>query len=170
MMSDLQNIPQFYRLSDRIYTAGQPTPEQFALVAAEGCHAVINLSARPDDVNALPMEKSVPKEADLVEGAGMKYYFIPVDWFAPKLTDLHEFLGVMDKYQNDKIFVHCALNCRVSAFLFLYQVLIQGVEEADAKRHVDPLWKAATGQTPDENEVWSGFIRNAIDEQEQSRA
>ena len=48
------------------------------------------------------------------------------------------------------MFVHCAANMRVSAFMFLYRVLYQRTAVADAERDLRAIWEP--------NEVWSHFI------------
>jgi hypothetical protein len=46
--------------------------------------------------------------------------------------------------------VHCAANKRVSAFVYLYRVLHEGVPEEEARKDLHAIWQ------PDE--VWSRFI------------
>lgn len=50
-----------------------------------------------------------------------------------------------------KVWVHCALNHRVSAFLYQYHRLVLGMPEADAKAVMLPEWE------PDE--VWQAFLQ-----------
>jgi len=40
---DLETIPHFLRLSDRVGTAGQPCEDQFAAIRQAGYEVVINL-------------------------------------------------------------------------------------------------------------------------------
>lgn len=161
-MATLQDIPQFYQLTETLGTAGQPLPDQFSLIREQGYEMVINLSARPDAPNALPMERAAASEPELVQKTGMEYLFMPVDWFSPEQADLDKFFAVMKENRGRKLFVHCALNCRVSAFLFLYRVIVEDVPIPEAKAHVDPLWKAATGKLPEEHETWTRFVREAM--------
>lgn len=165
----LQEIPQFYQWNERVGTAGQPRAEQFAWLKEAGYELVINLSAKPDWPEALPIEKSVPNERALVEREGMQYVFAPVDWFRPASDDLEAFFKLMNDNKGRRVFVHCALNCRVSAFLFLYRVIYENASPEEAKRHVDPLWVAATGKPPEEHPVWTNFIQEAL-QRHQARA
>jgi hypothetical protein len=65
------------------------------------------------------------------------------------------FFDAMVKHQDEKIWVHCAANMRVSAFLGLYRVVKQGWEEDRAFDLMRSLWQP--------NEVWSSFIANALE-------
>ncbi len=131
----------------RIGTAGQPTAEQFAAIQAAGYRVVINL-ALPTSTNALP------DEADRVTALGMTYVHIPVIWESPALQDLEGFFAAMERYREEKVFVHCALNMRVSAFIFLYRVIRLGVPPEEARGMLLQIWQ------PDE--VWSRFIDQAL--------
>ena len=55
----------------------------------------------------------------------------------------------MDAHPDDKIFVHCAANKRVSAFVYLYRIC-QGVDELIARQDLVKIW------TP--NQIWEKFI------------
>jgi hypothetical protein len=77
-----------------------------------------------------------------------------VDFKAPSPRDFQAFSRVMDAFAGRPVFVHCAANMRVSAFVFLYRVLRQGVAIADAERDLHAIWQ------PDE--VWSEFVRSQL--------
>src|SRR5258706_5693691 len=117
MLSDIYN---FRAIGDRLGTAGQPTVGQFGLVREAGFEAVINL-ALPTSDNALAQEGSI------VTGLGMSYVHIPVNFEAPTAADFRAFCRVMDAFEGRRVFVHCAVNKRVSAFVFLHRVLHEGV-------------------------------------------
>ena len=59
-------------------------------------------------------------EAGSVAALGLAYHHIPVDFNAPQAEDLLRFFAVMDGAQDQKVFVHCAANYRVSSFVALY--------------------------------------------------
>ena len=139
----LSEIYNFRSLGDMLGTSGQPTAEQFQEVRGAGFKAVINL-ALPTSDNALPNEGS------LVTGLGMSYVHIPVDFKAPTSQDFGAFCRVMEAFADRPVFVHCAANMRVSAFLFLYRVLRRDVPIPEAERDMHAIWH------PDD--VWSRFI------------
>lgn len=146
-METLDSIFNFLEISPLILTAGQPTRDQFSLIQRAGCRAVINL-ALPTSTNAIEDEK------ELVESLSMTYIHIPVIWEAPTLDNLKAFFEVMDCWQGQKIFVHCAMNMRVSAFLFLYRVLRLKMREEDAQQDLFAIWQPY--------EFWQQFIDEAL--------
>lgn len=147
--SRVDRILNFRQATDQIGTAGQPTPDQFADIKAAGYDVVINL-AMPDSTNA------IANEAELAAAHGMEYLHIPVMWDEPKLRDLQRFLEALDRFQGRRIFVHCALNWRVSAFMFLHQVIEQQVDKEIARQGLEHIWQP--------NATWEAFIAAALDE------
>jgi protein tyrosine phosphatase (PTP) superfamily phosphohydrolase (DUF442 family) len=145
--SKLSEIYGFRPVGDRLGTAGQPTEPQFRAVQESGFEAVINL-ALPTSDNAIANEGSV------VTGLGMSYVHIPVDFKAPTSRDFRAFCRVMAVFEDRPVFVHCAANMRVSAFVFLYRVLVQNIPVAEAERDLHAIWQ------PDE--IWSRFIRDEL--------
>lgn len=143
----VEQIRNYLPISESLGTAGQPTRQQFADVEAAGYRVVVNL-AMPDSTNALPDERQ------LVTEQGMEYVHIPVVWDAPTLDDLERFLAVMDAHQSHKVFVHCALNMRVSCFVFLYRIIRQGVPPEVAGETLRRIWEP--------NAVWQSFIGRAL--------
>ncbi|HUS23793.1 MAG TPA: protein tyrosine phosphatase family protein [Candidatus Binatia bacterium] len=130
-------------MGERFGTAGQPAAEQFELIKADGYQAVVNL-ARPDSTDALPEERT------LVTGLGLAYAHIPVDFGAPTQQDLQQFFAVLDRHEGKRVFVHCAANKRVSAFMFLYRVKKLRVPVPEAEMALHRIW------VPDA--VWQDFI------------
>ena len=143
----LSEIYSFRAIGDRLGTAGQPTQAQFLKIREAGFEAVINL-ALPTSDNALPNEGSI------VTGLGMSYVHIPVDFKAPAGRDFRAFCRVMEAFTDRPVFVHCAANMRVSAFVFLFRMLFQDVPRPDAERDLYAIWQ------PDE--VWSQFIETQL--------
>jgi protein tyrosine phosphatase (PTP) superfamily phosphohydrolase (DUF442 family) len=147
MSKGLESILNFVQIDELLGTAGQPTGEQFELVQRAGYQAVINL-ALSDSTNALPDERRV------IEGLGMQYVHIPVSWTAPQPQDFDRFCAEMKRLEGNKLFVHCAMNMRVTAFTYLYRVLKLGVSPAEARRPMDQIW------TPEG--VWADFIADRL--------
>lgn len=146
--NNLSDIYSFRPVSEKLGTAGQPTESQFRAVREAGFDAVINL-ALPTSDNALAQEGSI------VTGLGMSYVHIPVDFKAPTAQDFRTFCRMMEAFEGRRVFVHCAANMRVSAFVFLYRVLLQRVPESEAEKDLRAIWEP--------NDVWSRFIRNQLE-------
>ena len=143
----IEDIYNFLKLSNSIATSGQPNEEQFVAIKEAGYQVVVNL-ALPESTNALPDEQKV------VEAQGMQYVHIPVVWHKPTTEDVVRFLSVMETNADNNIFVHCAANMRVSAFMYLYH-RIHGMSDEDAKKGLYQIWEP--------NEVWQKFIEQVID-------
>ena len=152
MAANLEGIHAFLRLSDCLATAGQPLESEFALIKDAGYEVVVNL-VPPTAPNALPSEDN------LVSALGLGYVAIPVVWSQPKIADLKRFFAVMDASQDKKVFVHCAANMRVSAFVYLYRTLKQNVSPADAEKELHQIWVPT--------ELWSRFIQDVTRHYEQ---
>lgn len=143
----LDQILNYLQITETIGTAGQPTADQFADIAAAGYELVINL-AMTDSSNALADEGSV------VARLGLDYIHIPVVWEAPTQRDLERFMAVMDRNRDRRVFVHCVLNMRVSVFVFLYQVIRQSLDVEVARRPMEKIW----GPDP----IWKAFMNQSL--------
>jgi protein tyrosine phosphatase (PTP) superfamily phosphohydrolase (DUF442 family) len=143
----IEDIYNFLKLSDAIATSGQPTSEQFSAIKEAGYQVIVNL-ALPESLNALKDEKQI------VESQGMQYVHIPVVWENPTLENVTEFFSVMEANAEKHVFVHCAANMRVSAFMYLYRCLHQGIIDEDAKKDLHKIWIP--------NEIWHNFIEQVI--------
>lgn len=142
----VNNIKNYVRVCDNIATSGQPGRGDFAEIANAGYSAVVNLAigTSPD---------AIPDEAEVVAAGRMAYHHIPVVWTAPELSDLDRFFSVMDSLRGGKVWVHCVVNMRASAFVYLYRLINLGVPEEEAIRPMNEVWE------PDE--IWRGFIELA---------
>jgi protein tyrosine phosphatase (PTP) superfamily phosphohydrolase (DUF442 family) len=143
----MEDIYNFLKISDTIATSGQPTSDQFSAIKKAGYEVIVNL-ALPESSNALKDEKQI------VENQGMQYIHIPVVWENPTLENVTEFFHVMEGNADKQVFVHCAANMRVSAFMYLYRCLHQGISDEDAKKDLQKIWIP--------NETWQKFIEQVI--------
>lgn len=143
--NDLKAITNFVQLTDDLGTSGQPRREHFPWIAAAGYAAVINL-ALPDSDHAIADEGSV------VTATGMSYFHIPVRFDAPTLTDLQTFIGVMRALEGRRVWVHCVVNARVSAFCYHYLRHVRHLDEAAARSPVLEQWE------PRMDATWRAFL------------
>ena len=132
---------------EQVASSGQPTFEQFSLIRDAGYTCVINL-ALSTSTGALPDEKA------LVTSLGMEYVHIPVEWTKPEINQLANLFGELDNRRGQLVWVHCAMNYRVSTFLFLYRVIKLGASQQDAWQDVLSVWQP--------NEVWLDFIQTSL--------
>lgn len=147
-MHPLAEIRDFLEIEPNFLTSGQPTVDQLHLISAAGCRLVINLAAQasPD---------FILDEGERLRALGLDYVHIPVDWNAPTRDDLDACFAILKANQDRRIFIHCARNMRVSAFVFLYRVLILGLDEAACRADMERIWQP--------NEIWEEFIRASLE-------
>jgi protein tyrosine phosphatase (PTP) superfamily phosphohydrolase (DUF442 family)/ribosomal protein S18 acetylase RimI-like enzyme len=144
----LEDVPHFLRLSDNISTAGQPAEDQIGIIGRAGYEIVVNLRPEAD---------SLPNERAIVEEHGMEYIHIPVVWDAPTVENVEQFFVTMDAHEEKKIFVHCAKNMRVSAFMYLYRIARQNVRPEDAIGDLHRIWVP--------NSTWQLLIAQVLERQ-----
>ena len=138
----MAEIRAFLQLDERVATSGMPRPEDFQKIAAAGYQWVVNL-ALPTSDNA------IANEGGIVASLGMRYAHIPVSFDSPNPEDYKIFERLMDALRDQKVFVHCAANMRVSAFMYLYQVR-KGAPVSEAGVSLRKIWE------PDG--VWAGLV------------
>jgi protein tyrosine phosphatase (PTP) superfamily phosphohydrolase (DUF442 family) len=142
-------IRHFIPISPLLSTSGQPTETEIKEIAAQGYVIVINL-ALPTSSFALNDEKTI------VESTGMRYIAIPVAFENPTKSDLLQFFAALETHKTEKIWVHCVVNMRVSAFVYLWRVLRLGVAPDDAEIELHDAWVPEK-----ENSIWHRFIQEA---------
>lgn len=113
----MNKILNYVKINELISTSGQPKIEELELIANEGFEVVINLAV-PTTSNALENEDKI------VSSLNMSYIHIPVDFENPKLSDLKLFLNILQALGANKVWIHCAKNYRVSAFMYVYHKYI----------------------------------------------
>ena len=143
----LEDINAYLRISDNLSTSGQIAYDQIELLKEAGFEVVINLAPADESRNGL--------EGFLVTQQGMSYVQIPVSWQQPSQRDLQLFFDVMKANKDRKVYVHCFANMRVSAFVYLYRTLHEGISEEDAIADLEKIWD------PNSRDQWSSFIATA---------
>jgi protein tyrosine phosphatase (PTP) superfamily phosphohydrolase (DUF442 family) len=140
----LDGICNYLPIGDGIVTAGQPSEEHLRQLASGGFEAVVNLGL-------LDPKYCLPDEAASVAALGMSYHHIPVIFQNPLVQDYERFHQTMCALRDQSVFVHCAMNYRVSCFTALYAEAELGWSRERSDAHVAQVWE------PDE--TWSAFLR-----------
>lgn len=141
------DAPNVHRVFDWLWTSGQLSGEDILALPDLGIELVINL-ALPTSSNALP------GEAERVTELGMAYLQIPVEWERPEADQYDQFVSALEAFRGRRIWLHCALNMRVSAFVYLYRRLALGEDEDSAAFPLRAVW------TP--NPVWRAFMDGVL--------
>jgi protein tyrosine phosphatase (PTP) superfamily phosphohydrolase (DUF442 family) len=144
MAGTVEAIYNYRHVSPRLATSGQPSEAGLGAIAAAGFEVVINLALHDDP------RYSLADEPGTVHGLGMDYVHIPVQFAHPTADDLSAFAAALERNRQRRVWIHCARNMRVTAFLGLYRVLYENWQEQEAFQLMHELWQ------PDE--VWSAFI------------
>lgn len=147
--TDPTGIYQFRQAADGLATSGQPRDDELPAIAAAGYEVVVNLALHDDP------RYSLVDEAGAVRALGLEYVHIPVRFDAPTERDLAAFFDAMDARRGKRIWLHCAANLRVSAFLGLYRRLRLGWPEERAFELMHDVWAP--------NPVWARFIRERLE-------
>jgi len=119
------DIPNFYKVDDRLWRGGQPNKKGFELLKIHRIKTVISLRGegeRVEDENAL------------VESMGMKFYNLPVSIYErPKDELILSFLEIVLNKENQPVFLHCERGRdKVGALVAVYRILVYGWTIKDA--------------------------------------
>lgn len=120
-------------ISETLVTAGQPDRDALLTLSQLGFQAVVNLapSTVPD---------AVADEAELVQGQGIAFIPLPVQWESPTEADFDAFAAAMNGVKGKKVLVHCQANMRASAMTFLYRAIVLQEDPTEAFESVKKVW------------------------------
>lgn len=143
-MACVSDIYRYRQATPDLATSGQPREEQLAAIAAAGYDVVMNLALHDDP------RYSLPDEVGAVRRLGLEYVHIPVVFDSPTREDLLAFFDAMETRKGKRIWLHCAANLRVTAFLGLYRQVRDGWPHEEAFALMHEVWKP--------NPAWGQFI------------
>ncbi len=133
--SEPEKVFNYVALSDRLATSGQPNEKQLAMISAAGYTTVINLAPTSR------LENAVIEERSILESLGVSYIHIPVDFENPTEEDYTRFAQEMVANADARLWVHCAANMRVSAFMYRYRISELGLDESVARSDLTRIWE-----------------------------
>ena len=136
---DPGDIRNWLRRPDGITTSGRLKPEDPARLAAIGVTHVVNL-ALDDHPEALAEEERILGEH------GIAYTHIPVPFDAPDSSHVDALRRVLAE-TDGPVHVHCIMNYRVTAFMYLLD-RDAGVPEADARALMRRVWDPLASDDP----------------------
>lgn len=116
---DVPAIRNFLQVTPQFCTGGQPRPEHFAKLRSDGVKAVLNLRQ--------PSEHRADEERAAAEGAGLKYFNVPVAYQSPTDASVDEFLKITDDPSNRPMFIHCTAAIRVGAYWAIRRAVRDGL-------------------------------------------
>ena len=144
----MRGIYHFEKVSDKLACAGQPTEEQFRQEVAGQYDVVINLGL-------LNTKYALPNEAGLMTELKVEYHHIPVVFEKPQISELDDFIALVDQHADKRILIHCAANYRASVFTGLYLFAAAKLPKDELQDFVEDVWQP--------NTVWQQFLEDGIE-------
>ena len=87
---------------------------------------------------------------------GIRYIHLPVVFTSPTRDDFERFIDALESCDDNRIWVHCAANMRVSAFFFKYRTERLGWTAEQAQADLHKIWEPGKLMG-----VWQDFIDKA---------
>ncbi|MFO1309432.1 MAG: protein tyrosine phosphatase family protein [Burkholderiales bacterium] len=125
--------PNVVDVSPSLVTSGQPTADALADLKALGFDAVIYLA--PPTVS-----DAVRDEPLIVARQGLVFVNIPIRFDDPSDADVDTFAAVLRALGPRKVLVHCQVNFRASALVFLYRTTVLGEAPRAAYEALSGVW------------------------------
>ena len=141
---NLKKTFNYYKVPNLFETSGQPNNKQLLSIANSGYEAVINLAPNTT------IEGRIINEEDILKSNNITYIHIPVDFNNPLDEDFNKFVAALQENKHKKIWVHCAANMRVSAFVFKYRRDVLGLSQKNIEQDLKAIWIP--------NKAWSFFL------------
>ena len=128
-------------------SSAQPNAAFLKRVKSQGVDIVINL-APPE------YDDAVQNEGAILAAQGVIYLNIPVRFGDPTAEDFRLFSDVMKSSVKKNVLIHCQVNLRGTAFVYLYRVIHESADEDEARRKLLGVWKP--------NPTWKKFIEGVL--------
>jgi protein tyrosine phosphatase (PTP) superfamily phosphohydrolase (DUF442 family) len=140
----LSHIENFQFIHDHLLTSAQPTAEQLKSIKEYGVNTIVNLALN-DASPHLAGEDRICLEL------GLNYIQIPMLWETPSDDQCLLVLDMLDHLvQEQKVWVHCAKNYRVSSLMYLYRQYFMDMDIPTAQELLHNIWQP--------NDTWTGLI------------
>ncbi len=141
--------PINYLVYDESFSsAGMPDAAFIETLATQGVDIVINIA--PPTISG-----TLQNEAELVADASMTYLNIAVDWNEPTQGDVNQFLAYMQTNAEAKVFLHCKMNMRATAFAMLHRVINENMDPEVILVDMHKIWKP--------NATWAKLMNTAFE-------
>jgi protein-tyrosine phosphatase len=111
--NDIPGLPNFAKVSETLYRGGQPDERGFQRLKEMGIKTVVNLrSAHSDDEH--------------LEGLGLNYARIKMDYLRPKDAEIAAFLKLVTSPRHQPVFVHCQHGSdRTGTMVAAYRMVVE---------------------------------------------
>lgn len=140
----LEDLKNYVAFSEQLHSCGTINTRDLQTLKTKGIESIISLIDENPSQTILLKRKA--------EEMGLNFIHVPVSWKKPNLSSLARFFSAMESAAQTKLLVHCRVNWRASAFVYLYQVYVQKVNEAEARAVLLSVWN------PWKNKTWTQFF------------
>lgn len=115
-----------YRINDQVLLAGQPAPEDWQRLAAEGYQTVINMRSDPE---------RAARQAEAAAAAGLRYLHLPLPTYEIEPEQIDVFRAAIAQAGAARLVVHCRTANRVALLWMLNRMVGAGwsAEQAEAE-------------------------------------
>ncbi len=120
-------LVNYFELSPRLGTGGQPTEDGLRQIAAKGYKSIINIRSVGEQFDFAGEEKQALQ-------LGLRYYTIPFMAKEPSEEQALAFDVLMAALKDSKVFVHCASGNRVGGLMMIYLALVEGMPPDKAEQ------------------------------------
>ena len=121
---------------------------QLQTIADDGYQVIINLGLSDG-------KYALTDEAASITKLGLTYHHLPIIFDDPQLSELIDFIKLMNEHNHQKTLVHCAANYRASAFTGLYLFSADILNQDEMQQFIEDVWQ------PDS--IWQQFIDEAVE-------
>ena len=120
-----KELPNFYKINDRLYRGAQPEPSGIKKLKELGIQTILNLRGEGEETRA------EQKEA---EEAGLKYIGLPMPGLSsPSDAAVEQALKIIDDPANGVVFVHCKHGAdRTGTVIACYRISHENVNQDQA--------------------------------------
>ncbi|HQZ95390.1 MAG TPA: sulfur transferase domain-containing protein, partial [Pyrinomonadaceae bacterium] len=125
-----EDLPNFFRVNDKLARGGQPKDAGFAELKKQGFATVISL--RDDDERAR-------REKEIAEAAGLRFINMPLaNWSRPSIKDIEAIESAIDLPENQPVFVHCRRGAdRTGTVMAVYRIKRDGWNAKQASEEAE---------------------------------
>ena len=141
---EVQDIYNYHNVGGLWDTSGQPTESELFLLSKNDYNTVINLAP------VSSIEKKIINEEKILRSLNINYLHIPVDFKNPKESDFKKFVKYIKLNHKQKIWIHCAANMRVSAFMYKYRKEVLKMDHDKIIKDLHVFWRP--------NKTWKTFL------------
>ena len=142
--NDIKDVYNYYNIDNTWDTSGQLTEDELVLLSKKKYSTVINLAP------VSSIEKKIINEEKILKSLNINYLHIPVDFKNPTESDFKKFVKYIKLNHKQKIWIHCAANMRVSAFMYKYRKEVLKMDHNKIIKDLHVFWRP--------NKTWKTFL------------